>query len=260
MTGSEIARAYDAVAAGYDNQVAVDNWVRQLLWQHFASVFRSGQKVLDVACGTGLDALYLARRGLHVTGIDVSPGMLAKLQAKAIEAGVEQRIHTYRLDANDWPSWPAGPFDGIISSFAGLNTMADLEPFARAARRCLVPDGQLIIHVLNRFSLWEWMGLLWQGRWSDARHLHQQRERTFAIGGKPVRHYLFSPYETYRQAFAPTFHLRRLYGIGILRPPSGFHRVPQPLVKLLTALEQAVRSYRPFAAWGRFFVLDMAPR
>jgi ubiquinone/menaquinone biosynthesis C-methylase UbiE len=57
--------AYDAIAAGYDEQVGGDDWMRRRLHAQYARVFRPGQHVLDVGCGTGIDALFLRARGFR---------------------------------------------------------------------------------------------------------------------------------------------------------------------------------------------------
>ena len=77
-SAARVAAAYDAVAAEYDGLVREDAWMRQRLWAHYRRAFGRGARVLDVACGTGLDTLHLAALGRRMTGVDVSPGMLAE--------------------------------------------------------------------------------------------------------------------------------------------------------------------------------------
>lgn len=50
---------------------------------------RPGMTILDAGCGVGRHAIELAKRGYHVTGVDLSPGMLEKARADAREAGVD---------------------------------------------------------------------------------------------------------------------------------------------------------------------------
>ncbi len=260
MRVQEIARAYDAVAEAYDHQVQGDQWMRRLLWDHYQRTFRPGQHVLDVGCGTGIDALFLARRGIRVTGIDISPGMIAQLQRKVQREGLAHLIETHVLDIAALTSWPPETFDGLISAFASLNTVPNLTSFATAAAHLLRPGGRMVLHMLNRFSLWEWLGLLMRGQWTAARRLGQRTERTFLIGSQPVRHYLFHPMETYQRWFAPHFHLRQAYALGVLRPPHTMRRIPPPVVEAFGRLECRLNAQRPFLDWGRFFVLDLEKR
>lgn len=270
MSESPVARAYDAAAGTYDTQVAADGWVRELLWQRYARVFQAGQHVLDVGCGTGIDALFLAARGLHVTAVDISPQMIARLRAKATAQNLDTNITAHVFDLSRLSRGAALPFaaapgssasfDGIISAFAGLNALPDLQPFAAAAARLLKPQGRMILHMLNRFSLWEWLRLVARGRWRAAWRLGRRPERTFVIGEQPVPHVLYYPRDAYRTFFAPSFDLVEANSIGAFRPPSDADWVPAGLLPFLERLERRLSAARPFLNWGRFFVLDLLRR
>jgi SAM-dependent methyltransferase len=290
-----VATAYDAIAADYDCALAGDAWMRRRLWKHFDRVFRPGQRVLDVGCGTGTDALYLAERGIDVTAIDVSPGMIARLAAKvqdrrdtdqnseapagsgkcrgeavsrlygrsrnvgALPATVG-RIDARAMAIAELATWPAEPYDGAISSFAGLSTEPDLVSTAIAVSRVLRPGGRFIAHMLNRCSLWEWLGYAQRQDWASAGELRHVVARTFVVGNRPIVHYPYSPLEAYRQIFARWFVLRQTYGLGILRPPHTVRRVTGSIAAVLGSLEQPLGSLAPFRDLGRFFVLDLERR
>src|SRR5438128_1162225 len=81
----DVAAAYDAVAATYDAAVAGDAWIRRRLWQHYQRVFRPGSHLIDLFCGTGIDATFLAERGMYVVGLDASAGMIAECRRKVAE-------------------------------------------------------------------------------------------------------------------------------------------------------------------------------
>lgn len=260
MSNEALARAYTTIAGDYDHMVEGDAWMRRILWDRYRCLFQPGQHVLDVACGTGLDTIFLARHGLRVTGIDIAPGMIAQLKAKIAREGLTDRVTAHTLALGDLTALPQESFDGILSAFAGLNTLPDLEAFAAEAARLLRPRGRLIVHMINRFSLWEWLMLVRRGRFQAAMRLPRYAERTFTIGGQPVVHYLSFARPTYRQSFAAHFTLDRCYGLGSLRPPHDLTWIPDRLVQRLAALEQRVHAYRPFAACGRFFILEMTRR
>ena len=255
-----VASAYDAAAQGYDESVAGDAWVRLLLWDRYRHHFRPGQRVLDVACGTGIDALFLARHGVHVHAIDVSPAMIRRLKDKVVAGGAEHEVQAQVLDLSQVSELPAGSFDGVISAFAGLNTVPDLRRFAQDAARALRPHGVLIVHMLNRFSVWEWLCLVTTREWAAARRLGRKRERTFVIGGHPVTHYLSSPREAYDRSFSHVFRLSRMAGIGALCPPATVRGVPRPIVRSLARLDAVAGPHRPFSGWGRFYVLELVRR
>lgn len=252
-----VSAAYDAIAREYDRHLEDDAWMRRILWGHYGQVFRPGHHVLDVGCGTGTDALFLARRGVRVSAIDVSAAMVAQARAKVAGHGLADMVQVAVLDIGELASLPAAGFDGVISSFAALNTLPTLTQFAADAARLLRPQGRLIVHLLNRSSLWEWAGLVAHGRWAEARRLGGRRERVFAVGGHPVRHYLPRANEAYVRYFSPHFRLCRACGLGITRPPYPVRHVPEAALAALGLLDVLIGRYHPFIDWGRFVVLEM---
>jgi SAM-dependent methyltransferase len=223
--------AYDAIAAEYETQVAPSSWVRQRLWQRLDALFPAGSRVLDVTAGTGLDARYLVARGVAVTACDLSPGMLAELSRKEPSVPVRVADCNRLSEAN-----LAGPFDGLISTFAGLNAAAGLDGLARAAARLVRPGGVLLLHVLGR------------------RRLGWRRRRSVRIAGVDVPHRLWSHREL-RRAFASGFSLSRVSGQGILRPVDDPGRFAYR-----DRWERAVSDLPVFRALGTFVSLELIRR
>jgi ubiquinone/menaquinone biosynthesis C-methylase UbiE len=94
-------------------------------------------RALDAACGTGRHTSYLASLGHEVIGVDSSPAMLAKAQAKIPEG-------TFALaDLHDLPL-PDDHVDLVVCALA-LTHVPDLEPVLAEFVRVLRPGGQLVI-------------------------------------------------------------------------------------------------------------------
>ena len=76
-----------------------------------------GQRVLDVACGTGVVAVTAARRGAKVSGLDLTPALLERARKNAAIAGVD--VEFIEGDAEALP-YPDGSFDVVLSQFGHI--------------------------------------------------------------------------------------------------------------------------------------------
>ena len=100
-----------------------------------------GERLLDVACGTGNLTLPAARAGAHTTGIDIAPDLVAQLAARAAAEGLA--VDAREGDAEALP-FADGGFDTVVSMLYGA---ADFTG-GLAARRA----GTLPVIVLSQFS------------------------------------------------------------------------------------------------------------
>lgn len=101
---------------------------------------------LDLACGTGSVALLLARKGMEVTGVDLSGEMLSVASQRASEAGVPVFFVRQRLERLRVPR----AVDLAVCALDGMNYLTDPADCARALRcvyRALNPFGCLIFDV-----------------------------------------------------------------------------------------------------------------
>lgn len=100
---------------------------------------RSGERVLDVACGNGNAALAAARRFARVTGVDYVPALLARAGSRATADGLP--IELREGDAEALP-FPEGAFDVVLSTF-GVMFAPDQERAARELVRVCRHGGRI---------------------------------------------------------------------------------------------------------------------
>ncbi len=143
---------YDALMAGVPYRTWADYLAR--LWKRHGLV---PQSVLDLACGTGTVSRLLAGRGLSVTGVDLSGGMLAVARERA--EAQHLAIPFYEQDAAEL-SLDDARFDCVLCLFDSLNYILDGERVQAAFGRVfthLEPGGAFIFDVNTEYALAEGM-------------------------------------------------------------------------------------------------------
>ncbi len=254
---------FDPLAAAYDAQFSdkpVATIQRAAVWRYLDAAFAPGDRVLELGCGTGRDAVHLAGRGVSVVATDASQAMLEVAERQVAEAGAADMVALARLDmaAMGSPDWrdnlgaperfaAAGPFDGAFSDFGALNCVEDLGPVAAGLGDVVRPGGRAVLVVLGPLCLWE---LGWHLGHAEPRVAGRRfRGGAWAsLGeGAATRVWYPSP-RTLAAVMRPWFRLRRLGAIGLALPPFGLAEVAERRPRLLRALAAAERVVAPHAA------------
>ncbi|PRX98920.1 class I SAM-dependent methyltransferase [Allonocardiopsis opalescens] len=100
-------------------------------------------RALDLGCGEGGDAVWLARQGWRVTAVDVSQVALDRAAGHAAEAGVADRVEWQRHDLGS--SFPAGEYDLVSAHFLHSYGEFPRERILRAAAAAVAPGGVLLV-------------------------------------------------------------------------------------------------------------------
>lgn len=102
-----------------------------------------GRRVLHVQCHLGFDAITLARRGAHVTGVDFSSVALSKARLLAERCGVE--VEWVCADVTELPEVLNGRFDLAWATIGILCWISDLRGWMRSVGGTLASDGRLVL-------------------------------------------------------------------------------------------------------------------
>ena len=159
---------FDALAADYDRSFthsAIGRAQRHAVWKVAQRVFQPGTRILELNCGTGVDAVYLARLGLKVTALDNSSQMIAVAQDRVRRERCQGSIRLMHWAIEDLDQLPAeAPYDGAFSNFGGLNCVPDLRRFGCDLARRLKPGSPVLLCPMGRYCIWEFFyySLRWQ--------------------------------------------------------------------------------------------------
>lgn len=185
-----------------------------------------GARVVEVGCGMGRYTFLLARRGLRVEGLDLSPVLLERL---ARHDGGRYGIPLHAADLQDLPDGLAGGFDGVVGFFM-LHHIRDLAGCFAGVARLLRPGGRAAFVEPNPLHAGYYVqialspGMTWAGDRGIVDMRPGKIARAMRAGG------LAEP-RTTRFGFLPPFLANRPWGarlerglerVAPLRPVSAF--------------------------------------
>ncbi len=160
MTVQPVPSPFDGLAADYDRQFTqslLGGTLRRAVWRRLDLAFTPGMRVLELACGTGEDAVHLGARGVQVLATDGSAEMVEAARRKVVKAGLAGLVEARRLPFERLAELPAAAFDGAFSNFGGVNCAADLAALGRELARVVRPGAPLLLCVMGPLVPWEWL-------------------------------------------------------------------------------------------------------
>jgi ubiquinone/menaquinone biosynthesis C-methylase UbiE len=246
VSPSDHAAAYfDRLAPRYDalwTNSPAGRLQREAVWRRVDPLIRRGDRVLDIGCGTGEDALHLASLGAQVLALDVSPEMVRVARGKGVNARVLpiEGIHALAV-----------AFDLVLSNFGGLNCVGDLSAIGQTLARLVRPEGHLAVCVMGRFCLRESAHYVLRRQFKKA--ARRWRGEMLTSAGLRVS---YPSLKQVRQALSPSFDLVSDVGIGVSVPPSFVGGTSAPLLNTFAKLDARIESSKIGRAIGdhRLFV------
>ncbi len=221
------SNAFSAVAPIYNGETETNSsviHVRRLMLRRLIRRWQPGEQVLEIGCGTGVEAVALAKAGIRVAAIDVAPGMLAQTAARCAAAGVSERVDLHRLAAADLRNlltdYAPGSFAGAYSSFGPLNCEPELGKVTEGLHQLVRPGGRVMISAINRFHPFEFA---WYALHGDLKRA-TRRWSGYAEGTVSptlpdrVSTYYYTPRDFARR-FEPGFRLVSQRALLLFLPP-----------------------------------------
>lgn len=263
---SETQSAFDSVAADYDgprgNNALIQD-MRGEMWHWLDTAFAPGRRLIDIGCGTGLDAVRMAQMGHQVTATDWSPEMAQRTRERATREHLTDRVRVLALGAHELHKLDGqGIYDGAYSNLGPLNCVPALGDVSRECARLLRPNGMLVFTVIGRLCPWEIAYYLRRGRWARVKV-------RFARGVVPVnmnQHTIwtryYGPREFYR-AFRRHFTLAHYRGLCLFAPPPYLTSIQERhsgLYNRLWHLDRLTSGWPLLRGMGDHFLMIMRKR
>jgi SAM-dependent methyltransferase len=259
-SGLSAGAVFDRIAASYDHDFTdsrIGRAQRGEVWKVLRKIFRANDNILELNCGTGEDALFLAAQGTSVFSCDASQQMIMRAQQRLREKQkllpiVFCILPTERIAELSPPT----PFDGVFSNFSGLNCVADLFPLSAELAKLTRPGSQLLLCFSTRYCLIEILYYMLRGQPQKAFRRCKGRAQA-SLHGAPLTVY-YPTLGELRRCFAPHFQLRSVRGVGVAIPPSYLEswvtRHPR-VFALLCRIEARVAALPFLRSTGDHFLL-----
>jgi ubiquinone/menaquinone biosynthesis C-methylase UbiE len=251
---SRTAKKYDAFADDHPHLTRM----RSKVYAHIERFVPKDARILELNCGTGIDAVALAQRGYTVHATDNAPGMLNQLPEKIASNNVGEKVTCQQCSFTELDQIQGAPFDAIFSDLGGLNCIPDLSPVIRQLPKVLRPGGLVTWVLMPTVCLWE-LAEIFRG------HPHLAFRR-FARNGTRAHLeelnftvYYFTPQQAL-QWFGNQYDCLSIEGLSIITPTAeskNFAKRYKRLYRTLSWLDDRVAFLAPWRGWGDFFIITM---
>ncbi len=251
---SRTAERYDRFAEDHPNLARM----RRKVYDHFLRHVPPEGHVLELASGTGTDALYLASQGFPVHATDIAPGMLSRLEAKVAQLGLSDRVTTQLCSFTSLDRITGGPFDAVFSNLGGLNCLSDLRPVIQSLPRLLRPGGVVTWVLMPPVCLWE-LAMFFTGQVRFAVRRLSPHGTTAHLEGLHFKVYYFTPNQV-MNFFGDDYQLLTIEGLSVITPPAESKNLAKRhhrLYRALCGLDDRLSRRSPWWGWGDFFILSV---
>jgi ubiquinone/menaquinone biosynthesis C-methylase UbiE len=187
---------FDHIANQYDDDFSftlIGKAQRNLVWDVLDRYYQSfdGVSILEVNCGTGVDALKFAKGGAHLLATDISPEMVNVTHKKI---GEYPKASTRVLDLNQIEEVEED-IDLIFSNFGGLNCLneQELRHFIIEGSKKLKSNGLFVLVIMPRNTVWE--SLYFSAKFSFGKAFRRMNKQGVQanVDGKNVHTYYYNP-------------------------------------------------------------------
>lgn len=198
----------------------VNSWMRATSRREILAVCPPGSALLEIGCGAGADAVFLAEHGYRIEALDISDGMVQAARERVRSEGLQSCVHLWRgrlsevasdLERSGWY-----PFDGAYANFS-LTYEDSLRSLAGTVHDLLRPGAPFVFTLPNKLCLSE--PLIAMARLRVRGVLSRFKEPQWArVRGMKVRFHAYTPVRVLR-TLEGFFEPLGVVGVPVFMPP-----------------------------------------
>lgn len=251
---------FDKAAKKYDETFTnsvIGKLQRNLVYEQLLKILikKKPKTILEINCGTGEDAIWLAKQNFEVVATDISSTMIEISKSKSNLENLSFKQADINTIASDFSPQK---FDFLFSNFGGLNclSVSEMIAFFKNVPEIIIPKGQLVLVILPKSTLWEQFYFILKLDFKNA----FRRKKEFAIAnvdGEKITTYYYNPKDIVNLAKA-NFEIKQLNPIGFFVPPSyleSFFKNKPKLISFLNSVEQKVKNQSWLSKYADHYII-----
>jgi ubiquinone/menaquinone biosynthesis C-methylase UbiE len=251
---------FDNAAQNYDTTFTnsvIGKLQRELVYHQFSKVINehNPKTILEINCGTGEDAIWLAEQKIEVIATDISSTMIEIAKSKSV---LENLIFIQKDINQIVTDFSTKNFDLIFSNFGGLNclSLSEMTAFLKNVAQILSPKGHLVLVIMPKSTLWEQCYFLLKLNIKKA--FRRKKEYAIAnVDGEKVTTYYYNPKDIVNLANA-NFVVKQINPIGVFVPPSylePFFKNKPKMISDLSELEQKIKNRSWLSKYADHYII-----
>lgn len=159
---SNISKGFSKIAHQYeqlDKTSSLVNWMRIKARNHLSKTLTLESSILEINCGSGIDAVHFAKKAQIVHATDISSGMIDYVKSKIISENLETRLSCQILTYTELNKLKGNRYTHIFSNFGGLNccSLKSLKQVFDSFNNILESNGIIVLVLMPKISIWEFM-------------------------------------------------------------------------------------------------------
>lgn len=246
---TDVSQAFSKQSIIFDTlykENKLSEYLRSTFRKEVLAQLKPNSSVLELNCGTGMDAVYFAEKGHTILATDNALGMLEQLNKKIKEKDLKECIKTLHCSFHDLHKLDHEKFDYIISNFGGLNCTDNLNGVLQQLSPLLNENGKITLVIMPKICPWE-LVMIFKGKFKTA--FRRFKKQTPAhIEGVSFLCYYYNP-NYIINALKKEFKVLTTRGIFITVPPEFYanfiERYPK-LFYVLSQIDKAICAFFPF--------------
>ena len=214
----------------------IDIAMRQQVYKHIEHFLVPNSAILEINSGSGIDAVYFAKKGYSVVASDISDGSQKYIEQKIKDLNLPN-LSFEKCSFTNLNSLSKNRFDYVFSNFGGINCTENPAKIINDLHQMLPKDAIITLVIMGKYYPWDWIYLL-KGKFNRAFIRLKKKKVTANVEGEQVQTYYFSP-KSIKTIIKDSFQLLKIENLGVLYPSVNHTSITkhQRWMKKLIALE-----------------------